>query len=314
MIEKRTSLQPYIKIRAHNLEVAYDNFVALRCRRFSLAGNNLAVIGHNGAGKSTFIKSLLGLQPISFGKLAVQRVEPESRYPLVPERHMSFCPETGSVFADISVESYIKLWSRVKMRDANYYKRDGSKYIELLNLAPLMGKLGRELSKGQRRRVQTAIGFISQPRLFLFDEPFDGLDVQKTSELADIIASHENEMSFLISSHRMDVVERLADAIIVLQSGQIVSSGSVEEVCKDLCEQSIKIGNLSNLQAVTEMLRSEFPKVVVSCIGEEISLTGRNLKLHELEQSIRNLDRNGAVLSQAKPSLVDAMAYHLKSI
>ena len=104
----------------------------------------------------------------------------------------------------------------------------------LLELEDLLPKLGRELSKGQRQRVQIAAGFISKPSLFLFDEPFDGLDVMRTSHLMEILKKHMPSTAYIISSHRMDIIERMCDQIIVLCDGKSVVSGSLDVVCKEL--------------------------------------------------------------------------------
>jgi len=211
-----------ISIECSNLDVGYDTDFRLLCPHLTLRGDIVAVLGHNGAGKSTLLKAVLKLLRPRSGSLAVSRASAV----LAPEEHMAFCPETGAVFEDISVEDYVKLWCRLRHRQAAYYRREGAKYIELLGLEPLLPRLGRELSKGQRRSVQTAIGFLYRPQLFVFDEPFDGLDVQKTRELANLLKEHIHLMSFIISSHRMDVIERLADSALVLDRGDLLAPGS----------------------------------------------------------------------------------------
>ena len=304
----------HIEITGHNLCVAYEDFVALRAQELSLKGNIISVVGHNGAGKSTFIKAVLGLLQPSTGELATWNVEGDKRSPLIPEQHMAFCPEVGAVFLDISVESYIKLWCRIKHRDGNYYKRDGARYVDVLQVGPLLKKLGRELSKGQRRRVQTAIGFLIKPKLFLFDEPFDGLDVQKTSELADIIRQEALSTSFIISSHRMDVVERLSDLIVVLKEGYFFASGPVERVCTELCGRSAIISNLSDPHALLLRIRAQYPDCLVSRIGHQITVTGGSLDVSALGRFLNQLDGASIRVDEVQPSLVEAMNFHLKGM
>ncbi len=304
----------HVEIAARNLCVSYEEFVALRADELKLQGNIISIVGHNGAGKSTLIKSVLGLLQPSTGSLVAWSVEGESRTMLVPEQHMAFCPEVGAVFLDISVESYIKLWCRIKHRDGNYFKKEGARYIDVLQVGPLLKKLGRELSKGQRRRVQTAIGFLIRPKLFLFDEPFDGLDVQKTSELADIIRQESRATSFIISSHRMDVVERLSDLIVVLKEGLFFASGPVEDVCTKLCGRSAIISNLSDPHTLLIRIRTQYPECLVSRIGHQITVTGASLDVAELNRFLNRIDGGGMRVEEIQPSLVEAMNFHLKGM
>lgn len=220
-----------VSLEAHDLSVRYTDLVALEIPELVARGQIIAVLGHNGAGKSTLIKALLGLLIPHSGALQLRDA---TGMILRPEEHMAFCPENGAVFADISVESYLRLWCRIKHDDPRYYMKTGAAYVERLSISQLLTKKGRELSKGQRRRVQTALGFMSDPHLFLFDEPFDGLDVQRTNDLMEIVEEERANRAFLISSHRMDVMERLADLVIVLRSGSVASVGSVSQVCVDL--------------------------------------------------------------------------------
>lgn len=299
--------QSAVDLQIEELSVSYRDLVALSIPKLEGRGQVIAVIGHNGAGKSTFIKSTLGLLPFQRGTL---RICDCAGNRLSAERDMAFCPENGAVFADISVESYVKLWCRIKQRDPLFYRKGGAHYLELLNIPPLLKKLGRELSKGQRRRVQTAIGFLTQPKLFLLDEPFDGLDVQKSSELVDLISAQRESMAFVISSHRMDVVERLADYFIVLRHGTVASHGTIDYICRDLAGTSIIISDVAAAHEIAREIALVATHCTVTTIGQQIIVTGPRVD-EAMVSSFRERFGIGSIRSQ-RPSLSDAMHYHLR--
>ena len=308
-----------VETRAVDFSTGYGSLVALRIPHLEARGRIIGVIGHNGSGKSTLLKSTLELLTPRSGFLQTRWVtEDGNKTTLRPEQHMAFSPEHGAVFEDISVESYLKLWCRIKHGRANYYRKEGSHYVELLDIAPLLDRCGHELSKGQRRRVQTAVGFITNPKLFLFDEPFDGLDVRQASHLAGIMTEQSQYMAMVVSSHRMDVVERLADLIVVLRNGAVLTSGNVEAVCRDLCEESILItqteGDRERLHEVADGLRGAFSDLVINRVGQEIAVTGKGVSKERLSSFLESARVPNVRLSTARPNLTDAMSYHLKHL
>ena len=306
-----------VELRARDLEVAYGDVVALRIPQIVLRGRVIAIIGHNGSGKSTLIKSLLQLLPPRRGELSLSWTHQSGNSEiLTPEQHMAFSPENGAVFADISVRSYVELWCRIKHGDPSYYRRGGAEIIERLQLDPLLPRLGRELSKGQRRRVQIAVGFITRPRVFLFDEPFDGLDVQQASELSAIMSDAAKEMALFVSSHRMDVVERLADRVIVLKQGTILTAGPLEDVCEALCERSILVTLHETahvrMHEIEELLRRHFPGCLVHHVGSQLVVSGTGVHEHELHALLQEREVGEVNFESVRPSLIDAMNYHLR--
>lgn len=225
-----------ISLELNDLVVQYNQITALNKANTVVSGNIIALIGHNGAGKSTLMKTILGLLPISSGKLIIKHSNNDEFSQIFPDEHMAFCPEEGAVFEDITVKEYLQLWARIKLNDNEFPNKHTQEVIDRLCLTPLLNRLGRELSKGQRRRVQTAASLMIEPRLCLLDEPFDGLDVLQTSELLNTFSTFKERMSFIISSHRMDVVERLADVIIVMSQGKVIASGSPKEIINNLTQ------------------------------------------------------------------------------
>ncbi len=304
-----------VSIKAKNLKVFYGDFCALSIADLNLSGKMIAVVGHNGSGKSTLIKTILELLPTKSGNILTTLKDSDTNFVLKPEEHMAYSPENGSVFSDVRVESYIKLWCRVKHNSGKYYLREGRKYIELLDIEPLFKKLGRELSKGQRRRLQTAIAFLTDPRLFLFDEPFDGLDVHQANFLASILQDEVNNRAMVISSHRMEIVERLADDIVVLHNGSVLAHGSVDQICVDLCKHTLTVSKKNgSLNEAIAKLKSAFPTALINQIGTTLTATGPELDESSLGSFLTELGINDFNITITKPSLVDAMNYHLSSL
>ena len=300
-----------IQLRAQDVDIAYGETQALTGVNFDLTASVIAVVGHNGSGKSTLIKGLLGLLVPKRGRLEVlsdgERVQ--------PDEGMAFCPEEGSVFKDISVEQYIQLWCRLKHHDGRYYLGEGARFIELLSIEELLKRKGSELSKGQKRRVQMCVGFIAEPDLLLFDEPFDGLDVQQTSHLESIIARESQKHAFLLSSHRMPVVERVADYVIVLDRGKICAQGQPTEVAETLAGRSFLFSLDRDRDSDLDGISKKLPNVVAHRIGVEVCLTGKGLSQDKVRSALRELSLVGEddTVLESSPPLAEAMSYHLQN-
>ena len=311
MLKIEDSEELQIAIEANNLSVQYNSHSALQLPDLTAQGNTIAIIGHNGAGKSTLLKSMLGITSMQ-GQLQVKHLKGNESLTLFPENDMAFCPEYGSVFPDIRVEEYIKLWCRIKRLDAKYYLKQGLKYIELLDVAPLLKRMGRALSKGERRRIQTAVGFLTGPKVFLFDEPFCGLDIERTFQLETILKQESENCAVILASHRMEVVERLADYVIVLRQGKLLTAGSTQAVAARLSGKEYTISKASNPKALAENLRENFLDSLVIESGAEVKLISPNIKVADLTELIRAQDKNGAFFVDKNPSLTEALQYHLK--
>src|SRR5579864_4522106 len=186
-------------------------------------------LGPNGAGKSTTIRMLTGLIPPTSGSIALlglpmpeQEIEIKKRIGLVPDESLLFDRLTGAEFLEFVGRMYGL--ARPVARE---------RALALLDLFELREprKLIAEYSKGMRKRVAMAASLIHHPELFLMDEPFEGVDAVGARLMKDILLDqvHRGATVFL-TSHVLEVVERLCDSVAIINEGKIVREGAMQEL------------------------------------------------------------------------------------
>jgi ABC-2 type transport system ATP-binding protein len=192
-------------------------------------GSFFGFLGPNGAGKSTTIRMLTGLIPQDSGsieilgfKLPEQELEIKRRIGLVPDESFLFDRLTGMEFLEFVGRMY------GLARPTAIERAYG--LMHLFELAD-DGKIIGEYSKGMRKRVAMAAALIHHPELFLMDEPFEGVDAVGARLMKDILLDQVRRgATIFLTSHVLEVVERLCDRVAIIDKGKIVMCGSMEEL------------------------------------------------------------------------------------
>jgi ABC-2 type transport system ATP-binding protein len=192
-------------------------------------GSFFGFLGPNGAGKSTTIRMLTGLIPSDGGtveilgfRLLEQELEIKRRIGLVPDESLLFDRLTGAEFLEFVGRMY-DLSRPVAVDRAR----------DLMDLFQLQAdrKIIGEYSKGMRKRVAMAASLIHHPELFLMDEPFEGVDAVGARLMKDILLDQvKRGATIFLTSHVLEVVERLCDHIAIINDGKIVSHGTPDEL------------------------------------------------------------------------------------
>jgi ABC-2 type transport system ATP-binding protein len=192
-------------------------------------GSFFGFLGPNGAGKSTTIRILTGLIPSDGGtveilgfRLPEQEMEIKRRIGLVPDESLLFDRLTGAEFLEFVGRMY-DLSRPVAVERAR----------DLMDLFQLQvdRKIIGEYSKGMRKRVAMAASLIHHPELFLMDEPFEGVDAVGARLMKEILLDQvKHGATIFLTSHVLEVVERLCDRIAIINDGKIVSSGTLDEL------------------------------------------------------------------------------------
>jgi ABC-2 type transport system ATP-binding protein len=199
-------------------------------------GSTTALLGRNGAGKSTLMKILTGLMPRSGGEVRVLGMDPGRRAKPVKAR-VGYVPETTLFHPKWRVRDAIGLSKA--FRKKTWDGAEERRLLEAFELEP-RAKIG-SLSKGFKAKLALLLALAHKPKLLLLDEPASGLDpIVRREVLASLVdAIHGEGRTLLLSSHRMDDVERLADRVAFLAGGKIILDGDKEEIRKQR-EQSLE--------------------------------------------------------------------------
>src|SRR5229473_8473840 len=223
------SSSPAIAVR--DLRKVYGNKAAVDGLSLTVPrGCFFGFLGPNGAGKSTTIRMLTGLIPPDSGdieilgyKLPTEELEIKKRIGLVPDESLLFDRLTGAEFLEFVGRMYGLARPVARERAQGL--------LGLFELHDNGRKLIAEYSKGMRKRVAMAASLIHHPELFLMDEPFEGVDAVGARLMKDILTDQVRRgATIFLTTHVLEVVERLCDRVAIINEGRIVKEGAMHEL------------------------------------------------------------------------------------
>jgi ABC-2 type transport system ATP-binding protein len=218
-------------IQVRDLRKVYGNKAAVDGLNLTVPrGCFFGFLGPNGAGKSTTIRMLTGLVPPTSGSMELldlpmpdQEMEIKRRVGLVPDESLLFDRLTGAEFLEFVGRMY-------GLPRAKAIERAGG-LLDLFQLHDDRRKLIAEYSKGMRKRVAMAASLIHHPELFLMDEPFEGVDAVGARLMKEILLDQVRQgATIFLTSHVLEVVERLCDRVAIIHEGRIVTEGTMAEL------------------------------------------------------------------------------------
>jgi len=192
-------------------------------------GSFFGFLGPNGAGKSTTIRMLTGLIPADSGSIEILGL-PLPGQELEIKRHIGLVPDESLLFDRLTGAEYLEFVGRMYALDRPTAIARGRDLLELFELQNDR-KMIAEYSKGMRKRVAMAASLIHHPELFLMDEPFEGVDAVGARLMKDILQDQVRRgATIFLTTHVLEVVERLCDRVAIIDSGKIVTSGTLDEL------------------------------------------------------------------------------------
>ena len=191
------------------------------------AGGFLGLLGRNGAGKTTAISIATGLLPPTAGRTLVLGLDVE-RAPLAVKRRIGVMPQSDGLLELLTGPQYLRFGGGLYGLGRAEVGRRAGELLDTLDLATAPGALVRDFSYGMRKKLALAAALVHRPEMLFLDEPFEGLDPLAVRTVRDLLARlRARGVTLLMSSHGLDVVERLCEEVAILEGGRLVAHGTL---------------------------------------------------------------------------------------
>jgi ABC-2 type transport system ATP-binding protein len=218
-------------IEIFDLQKDYNGFLAVDGLNLTVPqGCFFGFLGPNGAGKTTTIRMLTGLAVPTSGTIRILGL-PISEQGLEIRRRIGIVPDDTLLFDHLTGFEYLQFVGRMYELTRPVAKERSRELIDLFELGSEPRKLVGEYSKGMRKRLAMGAALIHRPQLFLMDEPFEGVDAVGARLMKDILLEQvQHGATVFLTSHVLEVVERLCDRLAIINRGKIVLQGTLPEL------------------------------------------------------------------------------------
>ncbi len=230
-------------LSVEDLSASYDESLILRGISMEVPRDSVvALLGRNGVGKTTLLRSIMGLLPqaqgsINFDGAAIEDLRPDQRVRL----GMGYVPQGRDIFPNLTVEENLKV--SLSISGAVGAERLDQVYELFPVLKDMLARKGGVLSGGQQQQLAIGRALLTNPRLLILDEPTEGIQPSIIDQIEDAIHTLKNEgdLSIILVEQYLDFAKAASDTFYILERGAVVQSGASESLSTSLIEQYLTV-------------------------------------------------------------------------
>ncbi len=223
-MDKNNQRQTRYLLRTVGISKRFGAYQALSDVSFDIVpGEILGLIGPNGSGKTTLLECITGLLPLESGQIEWQGK------PLTLNKRKQllwYQPDDILPFAEQPIKHTLSFFQQI--HDAS--DQDLEKLTDRLELASMLHKPLKALSKGYRRRMLLALALLSSQPLLMLDEPFDGFDLRQSLAVMDLLRDYKTGRTMILSIHQLSEAEKICDRFLLLDHGKLLAIGTLNEL------------------------------------------------------------------------------------
>ena len=219
-------------LRLADLSKRYGNTQALAGLSFDVEpGQMFGFVGPNGAGKTTAMRIVIGVLEPDSGSVTWKDMPMGA----AARRRIGYMPEERGLYPKMRISDQLAYLAELHGRSSADAAQQAERWTERLGVAQRAQDRVEDLSLGNQQRVQLAAALVHEPDLLILDEPFSGLDPTGVDVLSEVLITeaHERDVPVVFSSHQLELVERLCDAVAIVKDGRLVASGKVETLRRE---------------------------------------------------------------------------------
>ena len=281
-----TEKEKEMRLELRNIHKSFDGKEVLKGINFSVqSGRALGLLGENGAGKTTTIRIIMDIFHANEGQILLngQKFEPS-------KNQVGYLPEERGMYPKKTVMEQMIYFARLRGLDKNKAAANAAKWLERLQVSEYAKRKMDTLSKGNQQKVQLAATLVSDPDIIILDEPFSGLDPVNSQILKEVIRELIADNRIVIfSSHQMSYVEEFCEDISIVNKGEIVLDGNLDEIKADY-------GRGRKILAAVNMSLTELEQCCQDKLSDLLEVEGRTrhniiFRLKEQTDSWQILDR-----------------------
>src|SRR6201999_3614087 len=234
-------------------------------------GEFVGFLGPNGAGKTTVLKMLAGLLVPTSGTARVLNYVPWERKALFKRQFSLVLGQKNALWWDLPARESLELNRAIYEIDEKQFRRLVDELVDLLEVRDKLNVMVRELSLGERMKMELIAALIHGPKVLFLDEPTIGLDVVSQKKVRDFLRhySQENRISTVLTSHYMQDIEELCERVIIIDHGQVFFDGALQDI----------IDRLATHKMMTLVRRKGFAGADLTAYGEVLERNDNEVKL-----------------------------------
>ncbi len=238
-------------LKCENLKKQVKKKIIVENVSFSInKGDVVGILGPNGAGKTTIIKLILGLIKISEGKVFINGFN-------IEENFIKAIEKVGAIVENPDSYMYLSGYDNLKITANNYKNISKNRIDEVIKIVGLENRIRDKVSTyslGMRQRLGIAEAIINGPELLILDEPTNGLDIEGTIEMRNLIKKLSQQgIAILIASHNLAEIDKLCNRIITIKNGRVISDDTIDNF-KKISTDSTYIYELNSIENLRDVL------------------------------------------------------------